>query len=287
MVMGRQKYKPENYQMLVKWLKVGHGYLFDMGIPGVVEPLGYRALFQQFQPVLERLDRATGQLLLPALADGQSGLVIDAKLSSKQWSPMMPPAEQPVPLPELAMLLGVSDAAKLKQAGAEYREAINQLSELIGKLNNQSLPSLPPPQMAAVNGGEMFFYPLPPGLVAQPLLPNFAVSNNVAVLTLSREHSERLLKSTPPADEFLRRHAGQPLSGAFALNMPATLDFLMAWLEYGIHTSGGMPKQTREDQVRQIREVVNLFKVIRGYSSVTYFEGGAEVEHAEIVVQDQ
>jgi hypothetical protein len=283
LIAGRQKYQPENYQLLLKWLKVVHGYLFDMGIPGMVEPLGYRALFAQFQPVLERLDRATGQLLLPALADGQSGLVIDGKLTSNQWSPMLPPAERPLPLPEVALLLGVSDAAKLKQAGVEYREGINQALDLIGKLNNQPMPSLPPPQMAAVTGGEMFFYPLPPGFVDPRLQPNVAVSSNLAVLTLSREHSERLLKSTPPANDFLRRHAGQPLSAASALNVPATLDLLMAWVDYGARSAGGV----RDDQLQQVREAVNLFKVIRSYASVTYFEGGAEVQHSEIVVQDQ
>jgi hypothetical protein len=288
MAMGRQKYQPENYQLLVKYLKVVHGYLTDMGIPGVVDPQSYALMFQEFRPVLERLDRATGQLVLPALADGQAALVIDGKLSSKQWSPMMPPAERPVPMVELAMVLGVSDAGKLKQAGVEYREAINQLLVLIGKLNKQNadlMPSLPAPQAASINGGEMFFYPLPGGFVDPRLQPNAALSSNVAVLTLSREHSERLLRATPPADEFLRRHTGQPLSGAFTLNIPLTIDFAMAWVEYGVHSAGG-PVKMRNDQLQQIREVVSLLKVIRGYSSVTYFEGGAEVEHAEIAVED-
>jgi hypothetical protein len=138
--------------------------------------------------------------------------------------------------------------------------------------------------MAAVNGGEMYFYALPPGLVDQRLQPNFAVSNDVAVLTLSREHSERLLKSTPPTDEFLRRHADQRISAAFALNVPGTLDFLKSWLEFGLQGAG---KQAGDPMVRELGQVLDIFKVIRGYSSVTYFEGGAEVEHTEIVVQNE
>ena len=35
------------------------------------------------KPLLGRLDKTTRDLLIPALADGQTGLVIDAKLTSQ------------------------------------------------------------------------------------------------------------------------------------------------------------------------------------------------------------
>src|SRR5262249_36188128 len=150
-VLGRTKHQPENYQLLVKWLKVIHGYIGDMGIPTVVDPQSYKLIFQDFQPILERIDRATSEQFLPALADGQSGLVIDSKLTSKQWFQGMPPTNRPLPLPELGMLLGVSDAGKLKKAGVEYRESINQLLVLVSKLTRKDMPSLPAPEMASIN----------------------------------------------------------------------------------------------------------------------------------------
>ena len=68
------------------------------------------------KPLLGRLDKATRNLLIPALADGQTGLVIDAKLTSQQFIKALPPTEQSLTMLEPAIVVGVSDAAKLKQA---------------------------------------------------------------------------------------------------------------------------------------------------------------------------
>ena len=43
-----------------------------------------------FLPLIERLGRTTRDMLLPASADGQIGLVIDTKLASKQFVKAMP-----------------------------------------------------------------------------------------------------------------------------------------------------------------------------------------------------
>jgi len=147
----------------VKWLKVIHGYAWDMGIPGMFDAQVYQAMFKDFAPILTQIDRTTSDLFLPALADGQAGLVIDAKLTGTQWSPLLPPSTRPCPCRKLALVLASSDAGKLKKAGAEYRASANQLMVVIGKIAKQELPTLPPPQSASINGGEMFFYPLPPG----------------------------------------------------------------------------------------------------------------------------
>ena len=43
-------------------------------------------------PQLKRMDHATRTMLIPALADGQAGLVLDADITSKRWHNEMPPA---------------------------------------------------------------------------------------------------------------------------------------------------------------------------------------------------
>ena len=63
-----------------------------------------------------RLDTATTALLLPGLADGQAGLVLDAKLSSDQLTKKMPRSTAPLPVPEPAIIVGVSDADLVKKA---------------------------------------------------------------------------------------------------------------------------------------------------------------------------
>jgi hypothetical protein len=285
--IGRAKSDPQQYRILTKFLKAVHGYVWDFGLPGVVDPQNYRLMFQDVKPILDRFDRATADLLLPALADGQSGMVIDAKLTSPQWFSRMPQANPPLPLPEVAFVFGISDGGKLRKAGAEYRTCVNETMALIGKLTNQQLPMLPPPESMRVNSGELFYYSLPP-LVDKKLLPNVGLSGTVMTFSLSREHADRLLTPTPPKDPFLAAHADKPLSEAVTFNWAGTVDLAMAWVEFGIRNSGGPFRQPQEVEanLRQARDVAELLKVLRSFSSVTYYEGKAQVEHSETVLQD-
>ena len=77
-----------------------------------------------FIPLFKRLDQVTGTMLLPALADGQVGFVIDAKWTSKQWIKAIPPTEKALPLPEFGIVLGVSNAEQLRKAMTDYRETL-------------------------------------------------------------------------------------------------------------------------------------------------------------------
>ena len=48
------------------------------------------------------MDKANRGMLLPALADGQSALVIDRKLASKHFVESLPATEKPMPMVEPA-----------------------------------------------------------------------------------------------------------------------------------------------------------------------------------------
>ena len=78
-------------------------------------------------PLLDRLDRANRRMLIPSLADGQTGLVVNRKLASKQFVDTQPATEKPLPMIEPALIFGVSDADLLKKAMSDYRFVVNGL----------------------------------------------------------------------------------------------------------------------------------------------------------------
>ena len=67
--------------------------------------------------------RPIANKLFPALADGQSALVIDFTAKSEKWFEQMPPATKPLPMLELALVASVSDAEKLREGVKTYIEA--------------------------------------------------------------------------------------------------------------------------------------------------------------------
>jgi hypothetical protein len=290
--VGRSRYSQEPYQLLVKWLKVGHRYFEDFAVPnfGDEEKKQYEQAMKAFQPLFKRLDEATGKMLLPALADGQTAFVLDAKVTSKQWHAAMPEAARPLPLPEIALVFGVSDAALLRKAFSEYRSIANDLIAEVRKLDTDgNIPDfkIPPPKSRKLKNGELFFYPLPAQLGLDPqIAPNAGLSDRVATLALTQEHTERLLSRTPPkttggplAD------ANRPRAAAVYMNCSAFVDAVTPWVEWGVRLGMGDAKET-DDILKQIRDGMEVLKVFRSYSSSSYFEDKALVTHSEMVVQD-
>jgi hypothetical protein len=274
--------RTENYQRLTRWAKVMHGHIQKSVLPGFPFPPvrdGYKKLAEQ----LANVDKVTREQLLPGLKDGQTALVLDGKLTSKQWLNEQPPADKPVPLPEIAVVATVSDAAAVRKAGGEYLDAVNSVLSSISEVGGPMVSILPEPEKSSINGGEMFYYTVPAIAADKRLQPNAAISSSLLALSLSKEHSERLLATTKPSDEFLR--TDKPLAAAMTINWPALVDTGFAWAEAGAQARGAPP-----EEVKTAREFATLLKVFRGYHSITYVEdrpnGQAFVTRSETLFQD-
>src|SRR5262249_33041691 len=145
---------------------------------------------------------------------------------------------------------------------------------------------IPPPQNAKLKDGTIYFYPLPPqlGLDAQ-FLPNASVSSRMATISLSKSHAERLLtKTSLKVDGGPLSDSRRKITGAMYLDWPGLVDLFSPWVEFGVQMAkASMPEQEGAPAApwgeisRQIPTVIELLKVIRGYSSCTYFENGKQV----------
>ncbi len=291
--VSRSKYQPENYQRLAKWLKGGYSVFEDTILPNLPQNTQeeLKRTAKVMQPLWPRVDKTTSDLLLPALRDGQTAWVIDAKLTGDQWIPNMAKPDKPLPMLEPALVLSVSDAGLLRKAGAEYMAIARQFTKSMGEIQ-EGVPEVPPVESEKVNGGEVFFWRLPafPGMDKR-LQPNLGLSDKVMTMALSREHSSRLLTPTPFREGLLK--TDKPLAAATYFNWAATVDATTAWIDYAIqHPPLRVPPQPDETarQIKQVHDITDILKALRSYSSVTYLEqkGGrpVTVTHAEIVVQD-
>jgi hypothetical protein len=278
----------EDYRALVKWVTVFAGHAEKAVVAKELLPEeSIKAFRKEVVPLLRELNDITEKLWLPALEDGQEAIVVDAKWSSKQWHVAMPESDRPLPLPELGIVLGVSDAAKLEQALEGYRTVINKM---IAKARELAPPGtvpefeIPKPRVERAGGRTFAFYPIPAEWgIDKQFQPTGGLSDRVAVLALSRGHAERLLTATPlkvglaPLADMSR-----PLDSAFYLNWAATVDMTEPWVHYAIRQVG-----VEGDDVGQVaRKVIAVLKMFRAYGSATYREGGATVTHSEAVFAD-
>lgn len=297
-VVGRSRISVEGYHDLIKAIQVAHRYFEEFAVPKFDADVKekYDQIMKALQPLLRRLDEITAKMLLPALADGQAAFVVDAKLTSKQWWAEMPPADKPLPVLEPALVCGVSDAALLRKAAGEYRSTLNELYEKLHEVVPE-VPDfqIPEPESRKTKAGTLYFYPLPRDWeVDRQVAPTGGVSNNVAVLTISPKHAERLLATTP-----LKIEGGpladlkKPRAMAAYFNWGELLHAVTPWVELGLQAAGVDPAEKVEvgDEswqgiLKQVPTVLEVLQVFRTYSSSTYFEGPVLVTHRETVIKD-
>ena len=107
-IVGRRKVSVEHYDNLVKWGKVGWNYMEELALPRLPEEnrAKAQAFLTDLKPLLARLDTATRDMWVPAVADGQIGLVVDAKLTSKQIQRSMPMLQKEMPFSRAGIGIG-------------------------------------------------------------------------------------------------------------------------------------------------------------------------------------
>ena len=299
-VVARLDVSPEGYDLLARWAKTAFRYFEEFGVPRLrpKEQEQYEEVKKELLPLVERADKANREFLIPAL-DGQIGLVFDAKLKTSQWPKPVPKTERPLPVPELALVIGVKDADKLRQAYTAYQGILDDLVDAVRKLDPKAVPSdykIPWPEASQIQGGTMISYQLPPRWKFDPRIrPNAALSQDVLVITASPSQSERLLKATPFRSYGVLNNPRKPLAAALALDWAALVDAATPWVELAtrsiaakkLHIADDEARKTEVDKiVQQARTVLAALKALRNLTAEFYGEDGALVEHGRAEIRD-
>jgi hypothetical protein len=243
---------------------------------------------ESIYPLLQEMDRTTQKLWLPALADGQSAIVIDAKWTSAQFHKALPKMEKPMPLPQIGIVMGVSDAAKMTAALSEYRATANKL---IQEIRNMAPPDampefeIPAPETEEKSATRFAWYALPGQWGFDPQLqPTGGVAGPVAALALSREYVERLMKST----DLAMKHApladrAKAMDGVVIINTESFAAAVEPWIAFAIQAADA---PERKDAERIAALALKVLKCFPGYCSATWRESGVTVTHSEMILRD-
>ena len=246
-----------------------------------------RPRLERLRPLAKRADELNRATLLPALADGQAGLVLDAKLTSRQFHKDLPTTDRPMPMLEPAILLGVTSAEQLRQGCDEYRKLVNELIRAVRELfPDADIPEfqLPEPKTVKTAAGTISVYALPEewGL-AKEIALSFGVSEHVAALGTSQKHVERLLAETPLRFGGVLADSSRPLGMAVGYDGPGLVDAATPWIELAVRQ---FVKQDTEGVLKQVRTVLAVLKTLRGITAESTVEDGVLVTHVLVEVRD-
>jgi hypothetical protein len=292
-VVNRTKVSVENYDLLAKWLRVGYRYAEKYALPLV--PRAQRAKVEQLLsravPLMRELDETNRKMLLPSLADGQVGFVLDTKLTSKRYLANLPATEKALPMLEPALVFGVSDRELLEKAVARYWKIANGLVDAVREVQEDAIPAdfkIPAAAKSKIPGGTMYAYALPAqwGVDAK-ILPNAGLSDHVAVLSISRAHTERLLRSAPPVVGGRSLPADRPLALAGGFDFAGLIDAVIPWVDMVFDRAAAERPPEQIELIRQqVRTVLDVLKVFRNVTFEAYREGSAVVVHSRAEMKD-
>ena len=301
--VGRQKVTVADYDLVARWLQVAYGYFEQYAVPEMPEK--DREKFQEFtelvRPLVERADKVTRTMLLPALADGQAGIVLEAAIKTRRLADSLPEWDEAMPLPQPAVLVGISDARLLRKAIPEYVAILNGVLDALREVNPQEVPEIdiPEPEIEKSEVGTVYSYELPGEWgVDKSIVPNVGLSDEVLVKSLFREQTMRLLETTPADLGGVLGKAARPRTMAVYLDSARLLDAAAPWVElaaikimeeqWGVdpdNVSEETQKQL-DEVLAQVRTALKVLKAVHKVTGETYLEGGATVGHSLVEIRD-
>ncbi len=318
-VVGRGQNHAETYNILAKWFRKGRTYFEQYALPDLPaqDRQNYREFGALFFPLFSQINEINRTLLIPALADGQLGLVLAGNEKMNRWTTQLPPTVEPIALPTPALLLGVSEASLLEKSLEQYRTTINTALQRGHQMDPAQFPSLqiPPAKSsrALVDGTVGYYYPLPEQLgVQKNVAPNIAIGPQLAVLSLLPKQTKDCvtprplaISTGPLADQ------ERPLAAAVYINFSKTIEMMVPWANEAIRnyvaTQARGPKDPAAEEsegprnrkpsgeddaararplLKYVQEAARFLDVLQHFTSVTYIEEGAIVTHGEFTYED-
>ncbi|MBC8352010.1 MAG: hypothetical protein H8E66_08465 [Planctomycetes bacterium] len=287
-VAGRGNYSPDRYDAIAKWIgrAIYYGETFGIAYLGAKEREFYGEVRDDLAVLVKKLDQVTREKVVPAFRDGQVAVVLDAKITSKQWHEILAPTDEPLPMLELGLVCGVSDAQLVKEAATDYFQIAQEVINTLHKAEPATIPDfqLPPPGVREFPDGTVYYYRLPreAGLDKQ-IAPNAGLSQDTLVLSLTPKTTVRLLAKTPLSKaDLIGKHQGAA-GAAFRFSFARLIGAVAPWVDYGVELSG---EEVDEEMLVQVHTGLEVASCLRDISAVTFQEDGAWVTHFELHFED-
>lgn len=297
-VAWREHVYPKVYDRFIHWVRVGHKYFKEFAVPEMNDRdrEKYEKVVKLVKPLCEQLNDVNRDCLIPA-CDGQAAIVIDAKLMSKKLAAQIPATEDPMPLPEPALVVGIKDADAMREAYVGYQRFFDDLLEVARELDEDgNIPDdykIPWPDVSETSDTSTLSYTLPSELgVDRQIVPNAVLTSDFAVVSASEDHSARLIESTAPKVGGVLADVSRPRAVAFLFDWAGTVDAATPWLRLAARQAakenlGGADDDPEIEAIMtQVDTVLDVLKVFRHCTAECYFEDGALVTHSMMEVQD-
>ena len=306
-VVSRIKSDPALLDDLTALASGSWGLFMKYGVPRADETERERveAFDEHVVPLGKKLMEVLRAKIVPALADGQVGLVIDAKTKTTRVQRDLPASAEPLPLLEPAIVLPLADPKLFREGMSDLFTLADELVDAARKMDPDAVPAayeVPEPEKAKVAAGSIWSFALPESGLDEQLRPAIGVGDKAAVFSLVPAQAGRLLAAGRIETGSQLATFQEPLAGAAALDFAGLVDALRPWIVYV--TRYGCVQQrdgsvdadeelTADDETAAAKEALahvavalEVAKCFRAATAETSITDEATVTHWRNVIRD-
>ncbi len=307
-IVSRLKADPALFDDLVAFVSGGLGFVRDWGLPDDDEDSAeaFAAFDEHVVPLGEKLVAAVREKIIPALADGQVGFVIDAKSKTKKPQRDLPSSAEALPLVEPAIVLPLADPQLFREGLNDLFALSDELVTAFREMNPDAVPAgyrVPDPEKSKAEGGTVWSFALPESGLDEQVRPSIGVGEKAAVFSLAPNQAARMLVASKLETGSGLSTFEEPLATAAALDFAGLVDAISPWIVYGARyacvterESGQVDpdeelaaddeNEQAKEALRHVAVVTEVIKCFRAAVAETSFVDDAAVTHWRNVIRD-
>jgi hypothetical protein len=306
-VVSRIKSDPALLDDLATLASGGWRLFMKHGLPraGANDREQVESFDEHIVPLAKKFAEVLRAKIVPALADGQVGLVLDAKTKTTRAHKDLPASTEPLPLLEPAIVLPLADPKLFREGLSDLFAWGDDLVAAIRAMNPDAVPAdykVPDPEKAKVGVGSIWSFALPGSGLDEQLRPAIGVGDKAAVFSLVPAQAGRLLAASRIETGSQLTTFEEPLAGAATLDFAGLVDAIRPWVVY--LTRYGCVQQrdgsvdadedlTAEDETAEAKEALahvaaalEVAKCFRAATAETSVTDDATVTHWRNVIRD-
>ncbi len=198
-------------------------------------------------PLLERTVDILRGPIAESMESNETLVSIAAAWTTRELGPSLPPSDQPLPLPELAVTCKVDDRELFLKGCGELYAVFDEVVELVRDVSPDSIPSdYEIPRPVADESGTTTTYYYQEALDAVPLpgfKPQLSINDQVVVLGYSDRQTQDMLAAKPLATRPAWVTAQTPVAAVTYWDFGGVVSALRPWMKYGMSTAGMPPDE--------------------------------------------
>jgi len=306
-LVTRVKQAPQAAEELAGFVERGLSLLREHGLPRLDEEARERAeaALETFGPLAAELAGIIRDKLAAAVADGQVGFLFDAKGSAAKLQRDLPASDEPLPVPEAAIVLPLADAKLFKDGLNDLFALTDKVVDAARALDPDAIPEgyrVPEPEKTRADAGTVWSFALPRSGIDDQVRPAIGVGDGAAVFCFAPAHAARVLDDAELTTGRDVTRFEQPLATAAAIDVAGLFSALEPWVIFagryaGVQSREGSVDSDRtlaaadetpevRDALAHVRVVFEVMRCLREVVAETSSRDGALVTRWQNVIRD-